>query len=82
MLDINAYRDELGPEETKRIATAFREAFSPPEGRLVLETLEGFCAVYDTTIQATDRETFAMEGRRQAFLFIQDWVTLDWRVFD
>lgn len=82
MLELDAYREPLGDEETKKIATAFRETFDTEAGRLVLETLEGFCAVYATTMQATDRETFAMEGRRQAFLFIQDWVTLDWREFD
>ena len=32
--------------------------------------------------QASERESFVMEGRRQAFLRIVAWLKLDWRDFE
>lgn len=82
LLNLELYRADLGDEKTKEIASAFMEVFNSREGRLVLDTLQSFCRYNDTILEESDRLTFAMEGRRHAFLFIEEWRNLDWRVFE
>ena len=82
MLELGAMAGALGLDKTKQLATSYRQAFEGEDGRAVLGDLANFCAVNSTTVQATDRETFVMEGRRQAFLRIAAWLKLDWRDFE
>lgn len=82
MLDLDALAGAVGLGKTKALATSYRETFAGEDGQRVLGDLANFCAVNSTTVQASDRESFVMEGRRQAFLRIAAWLELDWRDFD
>ena len=82
MLDLRALAGAIGLGPTKSLAASYRAAFDGEEGRRVLGDLANFCAATSTTVQASDRESFVMEGRRQAFLHIAAWLKLDWRDFD
>ena len=82
MLDLGALAGAIGLGKTKSLATHYRETFNTESGKHVLGDLANFCAVNATTVQASDRESFVMEGRRQAFLRIAAWLKLDWREFE
>lgn len=82
MLDLRGMVQALGLDQTKSLAGSYRAVFDNEEGRRVLGDLANFCAATTTTVQPTDRETFTMEGRRQAFLRIAAWLKLDWRDFE
>ena len=82
MLELGAMAGALGLDETKSLAASYRAAFDSEEGRRVLGDLANFCAANSTTVQASERESFVMEGRRQAFLRIAAWLKLDWRDFE
>lgn len=82
MLELRALAGAIGLGPTKSLATSYRTVFEGEEGRRVLGDLANFCAATSTTVQASDRESFVMEGRRQAFLHIAAWLKLDWRDFE
>ena len=82
MLDLRSMVKALGLEGAKSLTSHYRTAFDHESGRAVLGDLANFCAANTTTVQATDKETFVMEGRRQAFLRIAAWLKLDWRDFE
>ena len=95
MLELGAMTGALGLDETKTLAASYHAVFDSEEGRRVLGDLANFCAANSTTVQlanfcaansttvqASERESFVMEGRRQAFLRIAAWLKLDWRDFE
>ena len=64
----------LANEETKR---DFQVIFRTPAGERVLEALSVFCRARETCLVPGDRDrTAALEGRREVFLYIMEWINL------
>jgi hypothetical protein len=56
---------------------AFNSAFAMgPHGPRVMELMGVFCRARDTTVIGDREMTYLMEGRRQVFLLIQDYLEL------
>ena len=59
------------------IAVAFKQTFELPSAeRFVLPTLSAYCYAKRTTITDNWRDTFLLEGRRQAWLMIQEQISI------
>ena len=56
---------------------AYQLAFGSPAGEAVLTDLEPFCRAKETCVVPGDRDkTFVLEGRREVFLRIKDYLDL------
>jgi hypothetical protein len=78
----------MTPEEeaafvaTQELQKAYRQAFGSPAGKLAMEDLAIFCRSDRTCVvaprgQPVDRErTLVLEGRREVWLRIQDFITM------
>ena len=71
--------DELTPEQALAFfserQTAYRLAFNSPGGKAVLDDLKLFCRARETCVVPGDRDrTYVLEGRREVFLRIQDYL--------
>lgn len=55
---------------------AFAQAFGDPPGKDVLEFLAVFCRARETTAVGDRDMTYLLEGRRQVYLLIQDYLNL------
>lgn len=61
----------------EHLVVAYRSCFTAPGSDLALRDLAEFCRASETTFVDTDRDkTLIHEGRRQAFLRIQNFLSL------
>ena len=58
-------------------ARQYRAAFGTEAGKLVLGDLARFCHAYSSTYDDDPRAAAALEGRRQVWLRIQDYLGTD-----
>ena len=63
-------------EKLKERALAYKQIFDTPQGREVLEDLADFCCAYKTTYSQNKELQFHLEGRREAFLRIANYLEL------
>jgi hypothetical protein len=57
--------------------TAYQIAFGGAHGQAVLDDLTPFCRARETCVVPGDRDrTFVLEGRREVFLRIEDYLNL------
>jgi len=71
----------MTPEEATRVFAdckrAYELAFRTEAGKAVLIDLTPFCRVKETCVVPGDRDrTYVLEGRREVFLRIQDYLDL------
>ncbi len=63
--------------ENEQLIRAYHVCFSSPSGQLVLTDLSKFCRAAETCVVPGDQyATFILEGRREAFLRIQQFARL------
>lgn len=61
----------------QHLIVSYRSCFTAPGSELALRDLAEFCRASETTFVDTDRDkTLIYEGRRQAFLRIQNFLNL------
>lgn len=61
----------------QHLIVGYRSCFTAPGSELALRDLAEFCRASETTFVETDRDkTLIHEGRRQAFLRIQNFLNL------
>ena len=67
---LNAWRGQRSP---KQVATAYRDTFQTPSGRVVLTDLARYCNVGNSTHVPNDAQAMAInEGQRQVFLHVAE----------
>lgn len=71
----------MTPEQALQVFTdckrAYQLAFSGPGGQAVLADLKPFCRADETCVVPGDRDrTYVLEGRREVYLRIMDYLTL------
>ncbi len=71
----------MTPEQALEIFTdckrAYQLAFNTPGGEAVLADLTPFCRAKETCVVPGDRDrTYVLEGRREVFLRIRDYLDL------
>lgn len=71
----------MTPEEALQVFTdvkrAYELAFAPPAGPAIMLDLKSFCRADETCVVPGDRDrTYVLEGRREVWLRINDYLTL------
>ena len=71
----------MNPEQALQIFTdckrAYQQAFNTPAGQAVLIDLIPFCRAKETCVIPGDRDkTYVLEGRREVYLRIRDYLDL------
>lgn len=71
----------MTPDEALQIFAdakrAYQLAFGTPAGKAVLDDLAKFCRARETCVVPGDRDkTYVLEGRRETYLRIQDYLEL------
>ena len=64
------------PIDNEQLIRAYRVAFGSPAGQQVLADLAPFCRAAETCFHADPRIHAALEGRREVWLRIQNFVHL------
>lgn len=70
---------QMTPEQALRMLadkqSAYRQTFGTPHGKAVLDDLKPFCRVRESCVVLGDRDaTYVLEGRREVFLRVQDFL--------
>lgn len=64
-------------EQNEQMLRAYQLCFGSPAGQMVLTDLAAFCRAAETCVVRGDRDaTMVLEGRREAFLRIQQFARL------
>lgn len=68
---------ERALEYFTQLKRAYQAAFGSPAGKTVMEDITPFCRARETCVVPGDRDrTYVLEGRREVYLRIQDFLDL------